>query len=80
METIQFDWKNEKQKVLVMELLKALQVKFCVITEDGKHQLYGEGFKKSILNGKAAYESGDRTQFVTIKREDIFQKINKKIR
>ena len=73
METIQIDWKNEKQKSLVMELFKELHIKFRTIAEDREHQLYGEGFKQSILDGKAAYDNGDTSQFVKIKREDLWK-------
>jgi len=73
MDTIQIDWKNEQQKLLVMRLLKALHIKFRVIDEGHENQLYGEVFKNSILAGKAAYDSRDSSQFATIKREDIFQ-------
>ena len=73
MDTIQIDWKNEQQKLLVMRLLKALHIKFRVIDENHENQLYKEVFKKSILAGKAACDSRDSSQFVTIKRENIFQ-------
>ena len=73
MDTIQIDWKNEKQKSLVIELLKEMHIKFRTVAEDREHQLYGEGFKNSILDGKAAYENGETAQFTKINRKDLWK-------
>ena len=72
MDLIEIDWKNEKQRLFVMELLKELHIKPRVISEGREYQLYGEGFKQSILAGKAAFDNGDISQFISVKKEDIF--------
>jgi len=74
MELMQIKWKNEKQKLLVIELLKELQVNFRTLTtKDKDYELYGEGFKESILNGKTVYDNGDTNQFVKIEKNNLWK-------
>jgi len=74
MELMQIKWKNEKQKLLVIELLKELQVNFRTLTtKDKDYELYGEGFKESILNGKTFYDNGDTNQFVKIEKNNLWK-------
>ena len=74
MELLQVEWKDNKQKSLVIQLLKELQIKFrTVLPQNETSELYGLGFKQSILDAKQAYDAGDTTQFVKVKRDELWK-------
>ena len=74
MEILQIEWKSEKQKSIILNLLEELQITYrTVSSENEEYELYGEGFKQTILEAKGAYESGDTSQFVKIKTADLWK-------
>jgi hypothetical protein len=74
METLQIEWKSEKQKSIILNLLEELQITYRTVPpENEDDDLYGKGFRESILEGKKAYESGDTSQFVKIKTADLWK-------
>lgn len=75
MEILEIEWKNKKQKSVVFELLKELNIDFRSIqsTKNQEYNLYGKGFQKSILDAKKSYEDGDKSQFTEISKEDLWK-------
>ena len=71
METLQIELKNKKQSAMIKELLKELRIAFTLVQKEEKESnLYGEGFRKSIEEGIAAYERGEG---IEIKLEDLWK-------
>lgn len=57
METLEIEWKSEKQKSVIMNLLEELQVTYRTLpSQEEDDNLYGEGFKNKILEGKKSLE------------------------
>ncbi len=75
METLILYLKTEEEKSLFEQLAKVLKVPFEIetTTPEDEYNLYGEGFKRSILDGQKAYQQGDTSQFEKIKTEDLWK-------
>lgn len=57
--------------------MKELHVIFRTFSaKEKEYQLYGEGFKQSILNGKAFYDKGDISRFVKIEMTTYGSKLH----
>ena len=56
-----------------MELLQELEITYRTVASEDENELSGERLKQIVLEGKQAYESGDKSQFTRIKTADLWK-------
>jgi hypothetical protein len=72
MESITIHPKSKEQIKVFEQMAKALKIPFEKI-ETPDDSLYGEGFKKSVLEAQEAYDKGDYSEFAKINRQELWK-------